>query len=290
LEYLHDLGARLSTIANGGSLYNPDPTAHYDDLDIEIGTSWRCHTMDNLLGGVPNMGYQLFIAPTGYGKSSYSRSTVVYSVIRSVYGEDTNVLIAVNELMAGVTSRGIRDALRDMWAGERSDDDVDRDIRKYVKLYERCYSYSRFEQMLHWHRPRVAIIDSLDALGFPDGTDKMKEADRHQARAIGLAEMSAKYETFIVVPANASGENQISLKQGRMDKIYQAHAFGSTWYEAKSSFATVMTWDTENPGVSLFKNTKNRPTGQSGVGHVFPMAHSNQGHYYRDSMTFDLNS
>jgi hypothetical protein len=293
-DYLHDMGASLAALANDGLSYNPDPVAHYDDIDITIGTSWGCDALDVLYGGVPNRGYGLFIAPSGFGKSSFSRSLAVYSLLRSMRGESTHVLLAVNEMTSGFTSRGIRDAARDLLQyHEVSHDVIDENISRYIKLYEDVYTYSRFEQMLFWHRPNVAVIDSLDALGYPPSADKYKnDADRHQARAIGLHEMSAKYGCFIIVPANASGENQFALKQGRLDKIYNASAFGSAWYENKATYATVMTWDVDSPGISLFKDTKNRPMGQAGVGRVIPMQHSYEGHYYRDAQirTIDLNA
>ncbi len=290
-DHVHDMGAQLSTVAYDGVTYNPDPTTHYGDFDVVIGSSWRSNALDGLYGGVPNMGYGLFIAPSGYGKSSFARSLVAYAVIRSVFGERTDALLATNEMKAGITSRGIRDSLRDMWQTERSHDDIDGDIRHHVKLYEDTYSFARFEQMIHWHRPNIAIIDSLDALGFPASAEKLKdEKEKHQARAIALNDMSAKFGCFIIVPANASGENQMALKQGRLDKVYQAFAFGSQWYENKATYATVMTWDVDSPGISLFKNTKNRPQGQSGVGHIWSMKHSYEGHYYRDSVQIDLNA
>lgn len=289
-NHINEMGADLSSISHDGIAYNPDPTTHYDDADVVIGSSWGSSVLDHLYGGVPNLGYGLFVAPSGYGKSSFSRSVVVYSVIRSVMRERTEVLIAVNEMRGGVTSRGIRDALRDMWGEDRGYDDIDDDIRRNVKMYEDVYSYTRFEQMVYWHRPNIAIIDSLDALGFPAYAEKYKdEKDRHQARAIALNDLSIRNGTFIIVPANASGENQLALKQNKIAKIFQTSAFGSAWYEGKSTYATVMTWDKENPGVSLFMNTKSRPYGQKGVGHVYPMVHSDRGHYYRDGYELDLN-
>jgi hypothetical protein len=288
-DHINDMGAELSTISHDGIGYDPRPSAHYDDDGIEVAGTWGSKSIDQLLKGVPSAGYMLFIAPSGFGKSVFSRSCVAYMVSRFMQGENRQSLIAVNEMDSGVTARGIRNAVRDMWRDERPEDEIIRDIDRSVRVYEDVYNFSKFEQMLYWHRPSFAVIDSLDALGYPSGTEKLQEAEKHQARAIRLHDISKKYGTFILVPSNASGENQRELKNGNLNKVQNAQAFQSIWYMNKSIISTVMTWDTMNPQTSLFKNVKHRPMGQEAVGEIVSMAHSKTGHYYYDPVYVNLN-
>lgn len=289
-EHINDMGAELATISHDGAGYDPDPTTHYDDGGTEVVGSWGCRTIDAIFGGVLSSGFGLLIAPSGFGKSSFSRTLTAFAVLQYATGHDLSVLIAVNEMDSGVTSRGLRDALRHMWGESRSHDQINQDIRESVRLYEDAYSFSRFEQMIYWHRPNIAIIDSLDALSFSGKSEKFKDPnDRHQARAIELHDISKRYGCFIFVPANAAGDGQILLKQGNLDKVHEARAFGSIWYQNKSTVSTVMTWDVDNPGISLFKNTKDRMRGQKGVGVVHSMAHSEYGRYYTDPHEIVLN-
>lgn len=283
-HHISGLISRLDAIVNFADDYDPDPTTHYNDQDIDIGRSWGSKILDRLYGGgVPSMGYSLLVAPTGFGKSTFCRTVVANSVCRSVLGERTDALFSLNELKAGETSRRLKAALTSMWAGQRSSDDIDRDIRQHVKMYENVYSLAALARQISWWRPAIAVVDSLDALDYPPGTEYHSQDDKHKARAVFLADLSAKYNCFIVIPSNASSEHQKLLQEGKLHQVHQARAFGSMWYEAKAAFAAVMTQDPSPQGVGrvLIKTTKNRPNGESKF-QIWPMLYSPIGKYYYD--------
>lgn len=287
-DHVEMLGSTLAIISHDGVGYDPTPSAHKDDSDIVIGGSWGSKTVDKMFdGGVPSSGYALWVAPSGFGKSSMMRSLATYSIARNITGNHADLVFMTNEMLAGETSRRIHSALKNLWAGGRTDDQLWKDIDSSMRIYDRVYSWSKMDRILYWERPTIAIIDSLDALDWPEGTDYAKSDEKHKARSNSLAEMSIKYNCFISIPANASEENQRALRDGNLDKVQSAMAFGSSWYLNKSSWSFVLTRDKEVHNRTSIKRVKNRPTGL--IGEVWSMGYSPEGKYYYDLATIPLN-
>lgn len=273
---LTELSSILSSLAYDGTLYNPDPVSHLNDPEVTISGTWGCGILDNLFdGGVPSSGYSLCVAPTGFGKTTLGRSYAVYSIISKM-----PVVVCTNEMTAGDISRGVKRALATMWAGTRDDAEIERDMRAYMRVYDKVFEWERLENVARTERPRILVIDSLDNLTYPSESRSMPMDEKHKARANGIAGISSKYGSFVSVVGNASGEQQSALREG-VEKVSSARAFGAVWYENMASWSSVMSRDKVQSNISNVRRCKNRKNGR--IGEIWKWAYDTQGAYYRDS-------
>jgi hypothetical protein len=273
---LTQLSSILGSLAHDGTSYNPDPVSHLNDPEVTVGGTWGCKILDDLFdGGVPSGGYSLCVAPTGFGKTTLGRSYAVYSITSKM-----PVTVCTNEMQAGDISRGIKRALMTMWAGTRDESDIERDMRTYLKVYERVFEWEHLERIAYTTKSRILVIDSLDNLTYPPDSRSMPIDEKHKSRANGIAGMSLKYGSFISVVGNASGEQQRELREG-VEKVNSARCFGSVWYENLSYWSSVMSRDRVQLNVSNVKSCKNRKNGH--IGEIWKWTYDQQGAYYRDS-------
>ena len=273
----------MSTLAQYGVKYDPDPTSHYNDKSSAAVGTWGNKLFDAMYdGGIPSRGYSLTIGPSGMGKSSLSRSQAAYLI-----SQQLPVLIATNEdlIDAGETSRRLRKALITIFAGERSDEDIDKDIKTYCQVYDLragANDITNIKQWMRWFQPTVTIVDSLDNMNYPPECAKMKDdQEKHRTRANYFASMTDN--GFVSIVGNGSKAEQTEIIRD-ISKVNTVMAFGSVWYHNISSYSYVFRRDSVDTRFAQVKRCKNR--GETGmIGNMYDMEYNSEGGYYHDQAT-----
>jgi len=279
ISHISDLGTTLGILAHEGLVYNPDPASHKDDKGADVYGAWGSVTFNKMYdGGIPTRGYSLIIGPTGHGKSTLSRSKAALLVANQV---PTTMCLNEDLIDAGETSRRIHRALTEMWAGTKSEDEIWREMSTYLKVYDLdagTHDIHQIDRFAYWDQPSVLILDSLDNLNFPKGTERYQDSERHRVRANFLASMTKERNCFTVLVGNGSKAEQEEIRKD-ISKVTMPMAFGSIWYNNLSSWSFVFCRDKTNPVVSDIKRCKNRGATGS-IGEMWYLDYDIRGGYY----------
>ena len=282
-DHITRLGSTLSTISYDGEGYDPDPTTHLDDFEVKVEGTWGSRTLDEMYGdgngkgGVPNSAFVVYSAHTGQGKTTYALTLAAMCVSRGI-----SCVVMSNEMLRGDYSRGVLRALEIMWAGERTSEMLKSDMRRYLKVYEPVRLFERMRQILHWHRPAVAIMDSIKSLTPPAESLRYNDIGQHAAKADTMLALCRQLELFLFAPGNMSGKRQEQLLS-KPDTVNSVMLFGSTSYQDSSDYAFVSWRDPVAPDIQQFKKVKDRPSGS--IGRQWQMAYDRAGGYYRDNIS-----
>jgi hypothetical protein len=282
-EHITKLGSTLSTISYDGVGYDPDPATHLEDFEVKVEGTWGSETLDamygdgNGKGGVPNSAFVVYSAPTGAGKTTYALTLATMCVAHGM-----SCVIMSNEMSRGDYSRGVLRALEVMWAGSRTRETLIQDMSDYLKVYERVHSFERMHQILHWHRPAVAIVDSINAIAPPSQSMKFNEVGQHAAKADTTLALCRQLELFLFAPGNMSAQRQQRLLT-KPDTVNDVTLFGSVSYQNAADVVLLSWRDPIEPDMQRFKRVKNRKYGA--IGEQWQMAYDRAGGFYRDNIS-----
>ena len=286
---LDGLARTIDLLSHGGELYDPTPSSHKNAKNFETWHTWGHSTFDQMYdGGIPVSGYSLLVGPSGMGKTTIGFTMAAYLITQQI-----PVVVCTNEanITAGMGYKRIFRILDTMWAGSRTEADIDKDMDTYMKIYDlsaNTHDIHRIDRIAYWDQPKVLIMDSLDNLDFPKETEKLRDdKEKHRLRANYLSEMTANRGFFMSVVGNASGENQELIKKN-INKVTMASAFSSTWYFSISSYSFVFCRNRDDGKIADIKRVKNR--GESGdIGQMYYMAYNRDGKYYEPTRALPLN-
>ena len=282
VRHINNLVVSLSQISATGEDWNPNPIAHLDDPMTSYDGHWGMKTLDTLMGGgKPSYGYALYTGPSGFGKSTSSRTFAANAILSGYH-----VAMLLNDRMtAGTTANLLIRAIDFYTGGQMTHDNIKKLIRDKTLVWQDVKDYSKLEQVARYYQPDVLILDSLDDLGFIPGTERFQYNDQHKARANGFKDIGLKYGTLLLVTGNMGESGQSILRDG-IGKAQSAMMHSSVWYYNKATWAWVLTYSKDEMNktkVKIVKMGEDSGLLQTGIlGQVLDMSWSRQGQCYYD--------
>jgi hypothetical protein len=292
-RYLGVLSLEASLISKDGINYNSSPSSHLNDKDLERRGTWGDSGIDKMFsetwddaGGRPSYGFVIASMPTGDGKTTLAISLAAYGL---AYSTTDRITIMSNEMPRKTYSKGVLRALMSIYQGQESEESLKRMMDDRMQVFGPTSedsggmpvkSFELMRQILFWTSPQIAVMDSLNAVSFPDfaNSNRMSEHQQHSIKANAFRDTCRDYGVLLYAPGNMSGILQDKLK-ANPNKMSSVMLFGSKEYESASDYSFLGWRDPNLMMHQYIKRCKNRHG--TSKGELFPMIYDTVGGHYR---------
>lgn len=278
------LGATMDFLVHEGETYDPTPSAPSNSRRWQIMGKWGDCVFDSLFevreddgtytSGILNYGSIIWVGATKMGKSTSMYTLSSLSILRDL----TDVVYISNEPTKDQVKWNIYNAILGM--GGLAYDDMIKQVDRTLKIYQHIHSFETMKRILHWHRPGLAIMDSLDGLSFPQEAKNYRATEeQHRERAQQIRDIAAKYNTLLIIPANASETMQNKLRTEDIKGISSVMPLGSSWYQSLMDESVAFARDKIDMRRAYVKRVVNRTSGR--MGEVWELEYQPKGAYYK---------